>query len=161
MLISTSRRPASSAFTFARSRWTPVAICWPRDSLMACSNCESIFCSLAVRLVFSASNDAICCSVSGEMSTRCDAFCSSFFDEPAISLLLLSKAGSLLGPAGVEVSRLSGWRSDLAKEPVDIRSPAPATSANSSSKAARNNFLPTEDCARPWRIREILIVESS
>src|SRR2546427_3148112 len=76
------------------------------------------------------------------------------------SFLLLSEAGSLLAPTGVEDSRCRGWRSDLAKEPEDIRSPT-ATSANISSKAARNNFSPTEEGARPWRVREIFIVESS
>ena len=140
VLISTSRRPASSAFTFARSSWTPVAICWPRDSLTACNNCESIFCSLAVRLVFSASSAAICCSVSGEMSTRCDAFCSPRFAEFAIFFLLAPEDGSLLAPAGVEGGRLTRSRSDLAKEPDDISSPAPATRANSGNKPVRNNF---------------------
>src|SRR5436309_1893491 len=67
------------------------------------------------------------------------------------SFLLLSEAGSLLAPTGVEDSRCRGWRSDLAKEPEDIRSPTPATSANISSKAARNNFSPTEECARPMQ----------
>src|SRR5205823_8816981 len=108
----------------------------------------------------SASSAAICSNVSGEMSTRCDAFCSRPLDEAARSFLLLSE-GLLLAAVVVDGSGFSGWRSDLAKEPEDIRSPAPATSANSSSKAARNNFSPAEECARPWRIREVFIVESS